>query len=398
MEELFERSKQKVQYIPTDFVRSLMDEINWNSRLIGIRGARGVGKTTLLLQYMKLKLPHDYTVLYVNLDNIYFAEHKLYYLTDTFVKKGGKTLLLDEVHKYPNWSQELKNIYDDFPGLKVIFTACSLLEIFNSRADLSRRAIVYDMQGFSFREYLNYKMGTSFQTVTLNKILESHISVSEKVISQIKVFEHFPDYLKNGYYPFYKETSCLYQQRISEIINLVLEIELPMLRSVEMAYVPKVKQLLQIISESVPFVPNITKLSERIGIAPKSLLVYLSALGESHLIQLLHKSAAGISKFQKPNQILLENTNLIYTLSIGGNVLERHVRETFFVNQLKKIHRINYTDKGDILVDEKYNFEIESKAKDKSQIKWIKNSYVVTDNIEFGFGNKIPLWQFGFLY
>ena len=397
MEELYERSRQKLQYVPTAFVRSMMDDINGEARLIGIRGARGVGKTTLLQQYMKLKLPHNHTVLYTSLDNIYFSEHKLYHLTDTFVKKGGRFLLLDEVHKYPNWSQELKNIYDDFPELKIVFTGSSLLEILNARADLSRRAIVYEMQGFSFREYLNRNLGTHFEAIPLDEILKSHVTLSEKITSQIKVFEHFPHYLKNGYYPFYNETPALYYQRLSEIINMVLDVELPLLRGVDVAFVPKVKQLLQIIAESVPFVPNISKLSERIGISRKSLLAYLYALEESHLIMHLHKSASGISKLQKPNRIFLDNTNLMFALS-NNTVQSGHVRETFFANQLKKNHRLHYAEKGDVLVDEKYTFEIGGKTKGPTQILGIENSYIAADDIEFGYSNKIPLWLFGFLY
>lgn len=397
MEELYERSRQKLNYVPTAFVRSMLDEINWTARLIGIRGARGVGKTTMLLQYMKLKLPHNHTVLYTSLDNIYFAEHKLYQLTDTFVKKGGRFLLLDEVHKYPNWSQELKNIYDDFPELNVIFTGSSLLEILNARADLSRRAIIYEMQGFSFREYLNRNLGTTFKAIPLSELLESHVEWSEEITSKIKVFEHFHAYLKNGYYPFYNETPTLYYQRLTEIINMVLEVELPMLRGVEVAFVPRVKQLLQIIAESVPFVPNISKLSERIGITRKSLMSYLYALEESNLIINLHKNAYGISKLQKPNRIYLENTNLMYSLSIENSLIGS-VRETFFANQLKKLHRIHYTEKGDFMVDEKYTFEIGGKNKGFKQITDIENGYVAADDIEYGFDKKIPLWLFGFLY
>lgn len=397
MEALFERSRQKVRYVPVSFVRSIMDKIAWDARLIGIRGARGVGKTTLLLQYIKLYLPRNHTVIYVSLDNIWFAEHKLYDFIDTFVKQGGKYLFLDEVHKYPNWSQEIKNIYDDFPELKIVFSGSSLLEILNARADLSRRAIVYEMQGFSFREYLNRNLKTSFPAVTLNDIISNHIQLSENILSQIKVFEHFPAYLKNGYYPFYNETPALYGHRINEIINMTLEIELPMLRGVDVAFVSKVKQLLQIISESVPFVPNITKLSERIGITRKSLLTYLYALEESHLTIQLHKTASGISKLQKPERIFLENTNLMYTLS-GETIKEGNVRETFFANQLSESSSLQYTPNSDFMIDEKYIFEIGGKNKGTSQIEGLSNAFVAADNIEYGMKNKIPLWLFGFLY
>ncbi len=397
METLFERSKQKVQHTPVSFVRGIMDQIHWDARLIGIRGARGVGKTTLLLQYIKLNLPRNHTVMYASLDNIWFTEHKLYDFADTFVKRGGKYLFLDEVHKYPNWSQEIKNMYDDFPELKIVFTGSSLLEILSARADLSRRAVTYHMQGFSFREYLNRNLKTTFPVFKFEEIISSHLQFSEEVTSKIRVLEHFPAYLKNGYYPFYNETPPVYYQKLSEIINMGIEVELPMLRGVDVAFVPKVKQLLQIISESVPFVPNVSKLSERIGITRKSLLTYLYALEESRLTLQLHKNARGISKLQKPDRIFLENTNLMYALS-KETIQVGNVRETFFANQVHEAHRIQYPLKGDFIVDEKYIFEIGGKGKGPKQVENIKNAYIAADDIEYGFGNKIPLWLFGFLY
>jgi len=397
MEVLFERSRQKVTHTSAAFVRGIMDKISWDARLIGIRGARGVGKTTLLLQYMKRDLPRDHRAIYISLDNIWFSEHKLYDFTDSFVKQGGQFLFLDEVHKYPNWSQEIKNIYDDFPELKIVFTGSSLLEILNARADLSRRAVVYEMQGFSFREYLNRKLKLKLPVLSLDQILSSHNDLSEEILAQVKIFEHFPSYLKNGYYPFYDEAPSLYYQKINEIINMTMEIELPLLRGVEPAFVSRVKQLLQIISESAPFVPNITKLSERIGITRKSLLAYLYALEESHLTIQLHKQASGISKLQKPDQIFLENTNLMFALSMEY-VQKGHVRETFFANQLKELHQVQYTERGDFLVKQMHTFEIGGKEKKGKQISGTDNAWIVADDIEYGFKNKIPLWLFGFLY
>lgn len=379
------------------FVRSIMDKILWDARLIGIRGARDVGKTTLLLQYMKLNLPRDHRTIYISLDNIWFTEHKLYNFTDAFVKQGGQYLFLDEVHKYPNWSQEIKNIYDDFNELKIVFTGSSLLEILNARADLSRRAVVYEMQGFSFREYLNRKLKLKLPLFPLDQILSSHNECSDEILSQVKVFEHFPSYVKNGYYPFFDEAPSLYYQKINEVINMTMEIELPLLRGVETAFVSRVKQLLQIISESAPFVPNITKLSERIGITRKSLLGYLYALEESHLTIQLHKQASGISKLQKPDQIFLENTNLMFALAMES-VQKGHVRETFFANQLKEAHQVQYAERGDFLVDQTHTFQVGGKEKKSKQISGIDNAWVAADDIEYGLQNKIPLWLFGFLY
>ena len=397
MEFLFERSRQKLKQTQLTFVRGIMDNISWNARLIGIKGARGVGKTTLLLQYMKKHLPRDHRSIYVSLDNLWFAEHKLVDFADSFVKQGGQYLFLDEVHKYPNWSQEVKNIYDDYADLKIVFTGSSLLEILTSRADLSRRAITYEMQGFSFREYLNRNLKMNLPVFSLEQILHSHGERSEEILTHLKVFEHFPEYLKNGYYPFYNEAPPLYPQKINEVINMILEIELPMLRGVETAFVARVKQLLQIISESAPFVPNTTKLSKRIGITRNSLLSYLYALEESHLTIHLHKKASGISKLQKPDKILLENTNLIYALA-GDAVQRGNVRETFFANQLKASHKIQYPEKGDFLVNGTHAFEVGGKNKGLKQISDMPEAYIAADGIEYGFGNKIPIWLFGFLY
>lgn len=397
MERLFEKFYQKLIHTNTDFVRSLMNTIHWDARLIGICGARGVGKTTLMLQYIKLNLPTDGQTLYVSLDNIWFAEHKIYDLTDTFVKHGGRTLFLDEVHKYPNWSQELKNIYDDFPELKVVFTGSSLLEILNGKADLSRRAIVYKMQGFSFREYLNRNLKTDFPVVTLPYVLDSHTDLSSRVASELKVLQHFINYLQHGYYPYYNELPDLYYQRLNEVVNMTLEVELPMLCGVDIAYIPKVKQLLQIISDSVPFVPNISKLSERIGISRNALLGYLNALHESNITLNVSKEAYGISLLQKPEKIFLENTNLMCALSMQ-KVNVGNLRETFFANQLSYQHQLLLSPQSDFLIDGRFTFEIGGEKKGYKQLEGLSDAYIAADDIEFGIGNKIPLWCFGFLY
>ncbi len=374
-----------------------MSKINWNARLIEIKGARGVGKTTLLLQYIKANLPLDQSTLYVSLDNIWFSENRLSTMTDTFVKQGGKYLFLDELHKYPNWSQELKNIYDDYPELQVVFTGSSLLEILNSRADLSRRAIIYTMQGLSFREYLGITQGTKFDEYKLEQILNNHISIAREINAMVKPLHYFDAYLKSGYFPFFQEVPDLYYQRLEEVINMTIEIELPLLRKVEVSYIPKLKQLLQIISESVPFIPNVSKLSERIGINRNTFTAYLYFLQEANLTRNLYKDSSGISLLQKPEKIFLENTNFQYALA-PANTDKGAVRETFFANQLGYEYQVDYTDRGDFLINQKYTFEIGGKGKGAQQISNIPNSYVAADTLEYGHGNKIPLWLFGFLY
>lgn len=399
MEELFEKYLQKLNYTSTYFTRSLMSEINWNAQLIGIKGARGVGKTTLLLQYIKLKLntEPESSVLYTSLDNIWFSNHTLSGLADTFVKRGGKYLFLDEVHKYRNWAQEIKNIYDDFPGLKVVFTGSSLLEILNARADLSRRAIIYHMQGLSYREYLSLNSIIDFAPLSLEDIIDNHLSITKDICKKIKPLQYFSAYLKQGYYPFYNELPDLYFVRLEEVINMMLEIELPLLRGVDLAYIIKIKQLLLIISESAPFIPNVSKLSDKIGINRATLLLYLHYLEEIGLTNNLFKVAGGISKLQKPSKLFLENTNLMYALAPEHSDMG-NIRETFFANQLAYRQKIAFIEKADFLVNEKYVFEIGGKDKKAAQIKDLKNAFIVADNIEFGFKNKIPLWLFGFMY
>ena len=398
MEELFNRYQRISQKIQTDFVRSFMQEVNWNARLIGIKGARGVGKTTLLLQYLKINFTDNRALtLYVSLDSFAFRGKTLLGLADEFVRNGGKHLFLDEVHKYPNWAQELKNIYDDYSELQIVFTGSSLLEILNSRADLSRRVVIYHMQGLSFREFIMLETGIYFTPLTLESILKDHLHLAGLINAKIKVFPHFEKYLKQGYYPFYREELDLYEQRVEEVINMMLEIELPLLRGMDIGLVPKIKQLLVIISESVPFVPNIVNLSQKIEIHRTTLMSYLFYLQELGLTYHLLKEARGSVRLQKPAKIYLENTNLMYVLS-SFSANRGNVRETFFANQVGYKHKISFHEKTDFLVDNTYAFEIGGKDKSKKQITGIENAYIVSDEIEYGYQNKIPIWLFGFLY
>ncbi|GGE03331.1 ATP-binding protein [Psychroflexus salis] len=398
MEELTTRYYNKLKHINTGFVRSIMQTINWNARLIGIKGARGVGKTTLLLQYLKLHFHENIEdTLYISLDSFSFKGLSLVALADEFVKIGGKHLFIDEVHKYNNWAQELKNIYDDYPELQVVFTGSSLLEILNSRADLSRRAVIYHMQGLSFREYLTLESGEKFEQLELEDILKNHLSISQGINEKIKPFRYFQNYLKCGYYPFYKEETDLYEQRIEEVINMMLEIELPLLRGVEIGLITKIKQLLTIISSSVPFTPNITNLSKKMNIHRNTLMSYLHYLEEINLTINLQKEARGSVKLQKPNKIYLENTNLMYTLSPNA-INKGNIREAFFANQLNYRHQLHYHPKTDFYVDCKYAFEVGGADKSKKQILDLKQAFIAADDIEYGYQNKIPLWLFGFLY
>ncbi|MDR2358321.1 MAG: AAA family ATPase [Prevotellaceae bacterium] len=396
MERLIELYRKKLQTVNFDFIRGDMDTVLWEARLIGIKGARGIGKTTLLLQYAKRYLDPE-TSLYVSLDNIWFTENKLVDLADHFAKFGGVHLLIDEVHKYPNWSQEIKNIYDDYPELKVVFTGSSLLEILNRRADLSRRAIVHTMQGLSFREYLNMMQRLHLPAFSLNDILKKHVEIAADTVQKVKPIKYFGTYLQKGYYPFFNEMDSTYHTRIQETVNMIIELELPLLRGIDMAYTNKLKQLLFIIAQAVPFIPNITKLSERTGINRNTLLAYLHYMGQAGLTKSIFKPAQGIGILQKPDKLFLDNPNLMHALSMDkpdtGNL-----RETFFVNQLSKDNKVEFTDKGDFFVNKKLTFEVGGKNKTMQQIKAVKNAFVAADNIEYGHHNTIPLWLFGFLY
>ena len=384
--------------LPSGMERSLMQEINWNSRLIGIRGARGVGKTTLMLQHIRREFSGKLNkVLYVSLDSIWFSGNSILELADTFSRQGGEYLFLDEVHKYPEWSVELKNMYDAYPDLKVVFTGSSLLDILNSRADLSRRAVSYNLQGLSFREYLELQTGAILPQLTLSEILHHNEAIFSNWSDSIKPFVWFRAYLKTGYYPFFQEQPDTYYQKIREITNMILEIELPLLRKVEVSYVYRIRQLLNIISQSVPFVPNISALSSKMGIERSTLLAYLHYLDEVKLCLNLYKEAGGVSKLQKPQKIYLENPNLFYALSGDtGNI--GAIRETFFANQVSYRHRIQYSEKGDFRVDDQFTFEIGGANKTRRQIHDVSESRVVADDIEWGRNHKIPLWMFGCLY
>lgn len=397
MDLLIEIHRQRLKWTDTTFVRSLVNRIDWNSRLIGIKGSRGVGKTTLMLQYIKQNYGNSTDVLYVSLDNIWFTNHKMSDLVDDFVKRGGKYLFLDEVHKYPSWAQEIKNVYDNYPQLSIVFTGSSLLEILNARADLSRRADIYHLPGLSFREYMEMFHGIRLPTYSFPDILERHSDISDEVLSLFRPLQYFDDYLREGYYPFYVENPKRFPIRLEETVNMILEIELPLLRHVDYAYVHRIKQLLQIISQSTPFIPNVSKLAERIGVSRTTLTAYLKYLEETELLISLYKDSRGISALQKPEKIYLGNTNLMYVLNTE-NVNKGNLRETFFANQVQYGHVLQYSDASDFLVDGKFTFEIGGKQKSRKQIEGLEYAFVVSDDIEYGSGKRIPLWMFGLLY
>lgn len=396
MEPLFEKYYRKLDQVNLSFSRTLKTDIDWSNRLIGIKGARGAGKTTLLLQHARQNLPGNGKTLYVSLDDLYFTENKLFDLADSFRKQGGRYLLLDEVHRYSNWSQELKNIYDDFADLTIIFTGSSIMHLDQATGDLSRRAVLYELPGLSFREFLMVTTSFDFPKVTLEQLLTDHVNLARMVSSKLRPLEHFKKYLQYGYYPYFLENEKTYSQKLAETISLALYTDLPAIHPVGYASIEKMRLLLHIIAESVPFKPNISKLSEHTGVTRHTLGSFLKYLEDLRIIRGLYISGHGMTLLQKPEKIYLHHPNLMFALS-PGQADPGSLRESFFINQASSIHAVAYADEGDFIID-KYTFEVGGKNKTSRQIKHIPNSYIAADDIEIGHQHKIPLWLFGFFY
>lgn len=397
MEALFRSYTRLLNSVKTKHYRYLYHQIDWSNRLIGIKGARGTGKTTLLLQHIVENFPDKSKALYVSLDNIWFAQNTLLDLVDYFQAHGGTHLFLDEVHRYPNWSVELKNIYDSYPDVYVVFTGSSILEIYRSNADLSRRAVTYHLQGLSFREFLNFENNLNLKPYALEDILQNHQNIAGEIIAKIKVLPEFKKYLEYGYYPFYKEGIKVYPLRLQNVVNTILENDLPAVENIEYVTVHKIKKMLMIVASLVPFSPNVAKLSAEIETNRANAVRYLDYLQKAGLTINLMSSKKGMSLMNKPDKIYLDNTNLQYALAISG-VNEGNLRETFFANQMNGFHQISTSKQGDFLVNDTYLFEVGGAGKSFKQIKNIKNSFIVVDKTETGFGNKIPLWLFGLMY
>lgn len=388
MERLFEHSARLVEETSIKFVRYLYHQVNWNNRMIGIIGPRGVGKTTMILQHMQQQ--GKINLLYVTAEDFYFAENKLVDLADRFVKMGGKYLYIDEIHKYPNWSKELKLIYDYHSGLNVVFTGSSVLDIKKGSADLSRRSIIYHMQGLSFREYIEMFHDIKSKTYTLPEVLQHKVSIPELDLP----LPLFSEYIKQGYYPFTKEDD--YEIRLRQIINQTLESDIPLYANMNVATGRKLKQLLSIISRSVPFKPNMSKIAEMLSISRNNVADYLLFLEEAGLISQLRDNTGGIRGLGKVDKIYLDNTNLIYNLAREeANI--RNIRETFFINQTRVGHPVTSSTVTDFTIDD-VSFEVGGKNKTTQQIQSLDNGFVVKDDIEKGFMNIVPLWQFGMLY
>ena len=397
MEALFRDSNRRLANTSMKLTRYLLTEIDWSNRFITITGSRGVGKTTLIYQHMKKTFVSSDKALYVSMENPYFYNHSIVDLIEDFHNNGGRHIFLDEVHKYENWSRELKFVYDSFSDLHIVITASSILDIYKAEADLSRRAISYSLEELSLREYIEFNSGKKLPSFSFEEIIKDHVNIAETLLNDIKPILEFNNYLKHGCYPFFKEGKGVYRDKVLHAINLIIEVDLIGIKGFDYSLVPKLKKFQYLISTSLPFTPNITKLSERLGVSRPTLIKAIHHLQEAQLVIALHKEARGIGVLTKPEKLFVRNTNLMYAygdekVDVGAR------RETFFVNQVSISHELTLANRADFIVDGRYTFEVGGKSKDSSQIRGIKNSFLVKDNIEVGFGNVIPLWLFGFMY
>lgn len=397
IEDLYINSDRLVASISMQHKRYLYGEINWDNRMICIKGARGVGKTTMLKQYLREHYMADHTALYVSLDDFWFTNHHLIDVAEYHYLHGGKVLFLDEVHHYPfaTWSMELKNIYDRYPEMKVVFTGSSMLQMDNSLADLSRRCVFYEMYGMSFREYLEFNGIINIPKVSLDDLLKNYLAIGMEITSEIKVLSHFLNYLHYGYYPFYTEVTTSYEKILQQIATNIIEVDLPAVEKIEYSTVVKLKRLFALISQMVPFSVNLTELSKVIETPRQSINKMLVLLQKAALVNLLYNGKNTMGQLTKPEKVYLENPNLMYALTPRADI--GNIRETFFANHLMRSHEVTFSGNGDFLIDSRYTFEVGGKNKKFDQIKDVPNSFLAIDDIETGYGYKIPLWMFGLI-
>ena len=397
MEKLIEKSNKSIQSVHYPYQRDVIGNINWDWRMNGIIGARGTGKTTLLLQKLQQLQKEGHDVMYVRLDDLYFTDHSIYDMADDFRKTGGEYLYLDEVHKYSGWARELKNIYDSMPEFKIVFSGSSIIELTKQEADLSRRALMYEMTGLSFREYLLMSDIISFPVFPLTEIFSNHVEIAAGIIKQLPVLTYFSGYLKTGYFPYFLEPDRDYLMSLEQIIRTVMETDLRFIENFDIAQSKKMLTLLKVIAASSPFKPNVSKISQKTDLHRQTVLLYFQYLEKAKMIKLVNQPDRYISRLQKPDKIFLDNPNLFYALN-PEIVNTGSLRETFALNQLSVNHDVFLHESADFFVDNKYVIEIGGKNKDKRQTRDFDNSFIFQDDIETGYHNRIPLWLLGFSY
>ena len=384
-----------VDDVSLDFTRYLYEQINWDNRLILLKGPKGVGKTTMLLQHIKRTFPNVNEAFYASADNSWFATHTIVDLAEYLVSHGVTHLFLDEVHKYNGWDKHIKEVYDSFPKLNIVITGSSMLQLYETEADLSRRCRSYTMQGLSFREYLELEEVAQLPALKFVDLLDNHTTIAARISNQLPVMKHFEKYLAHGYYPFYKEEGDGFAERLENVVNTIIQVEMPSVAKISYELVYKIKILLGILAELNPYTLNVSDLAGRLCSSRDSVYKMLELLQKAGLIRRLYQKSSGLKLLQKPEKILFDNTNLMHALSPNADM--GTLLETFVTNMLAS-HRLSMPEMGDVLVDDQYLFEVGGKKKGYRQIADIPNSFVVADRIDVGIGNKIPLYLFGMLY
>ncbi|RGN49932.1 MULTISPECIES: ATP-binding protein [unclassified Bacteroides] len=392
MEAFYRTHNYLVEHTNAPVRRDLMDEINWNDRLIGIKGTRGVGKTTFLLQYAKEKFGTDRSCLFINMNNFYFSGHSMVDFAYEFQKNGGKVLLIDQVFKYPDWSRELRMCYDRFPNLKIVFTGSSVMRLKEENLELSGIVKSYNLRGFSFREFLNLQTGNQFHPYSLEDILKNHEQIVKEILPKVKPLEYFQDYMHHGFYPFFLEKRN-FSENLLKTMNMMVEVDILLIKQIELKYLSKIKKLLYLLAVDGPVAPNVSQLASDIQTSRATVMNYIKYLADARLINMVYPRGEEFPK--KPSKIMMHNTNLMYSI-YPVKVDVQDVLETFFMNTLYKDHKLNKGDKGtSFLVDGHIPFRI---CTEGTKIKNNPNVIYALQKAEVGHGNQIPLWLFGFLY
>ena len=392
METFYRTHSYLVEHTNAPVRRDLMDEIDWNDRLIGIKGTRGVGKTTFLLQYAKEKFGTDHSCLFINTNNFYFSKYTLVEFAAEFVKRGGKVLLIDQVFKYPEWSHDLRACYEMFPTLKIIFTGSSVMRLKEENPELSGIVKVYYLRGFSFREYLNLQSGNCFRAYTLQEILENHEQIAKTILRNVKPLDYFQDYLHHGFYPFFLEKRN-FSENLLKTMNMMIEVDILLIKQIELKYLSKIKKLLYLLTVDGPVAPNVSQLATEIQTSRATVMNYIKYLADARLINMVYPKGEEFPK--KPSKLMMHNTNLMYSI-YPVKVEEQDVLDTFFMNTLYKDHKLYKGDKGtSFMVDNGLHFRI---CAEGCKFKNNPNVYYALHKLELGHGNMIPLWLFGFLY
>ena len=392
METFYRTHSYLVEHTNAPVRRDLMDEIDWNDRLIGINGTRGVEKTTFLLQYAKEKFGTDHSCLFINMNNFYFSKYTLVEFAAEFVKRGGKVLLIDQVFKYPEWSHDLRACYEMFPTLKIIFTGSSVMRLKEENPELSGIVKVYYLRGFSFREYLNLQSGNCFRAYTLQEILENHEQIAKTILRNVKPLDYFQDYLHHGFYPFFLEKRN-FSENLLKTMNMMIEVDILLIKQIELKYLSKIKKLLYLLAVDGPVAPNVSQLATEIQTSRATVMNYIKYLADARLINMVYPKGEEFPK--KPSKLMMHNTNLMYSI-YPVKVEEQDVLDTFFMNTLYKDHKLYKGDKGtSFMVDNGLHFRI---CAEGCKFKNNPNVYYALHKLELGHGNMIPLWLFGFLY